>query len=138
MPHTRPSPLLPALLPALLLALATATASALPDPSDAVYRQERAACMEGRTPQDRTTCLKEAGAARAEARRQGLDNGETPAQLRANALLRCQRVAASDRAACERMVQGDGQRSGTVAGGGVLTQITTPDTPAPAASAAPR
>ena len=134
MPHTRPSPL----LPALLLALTTATASALPDPSDAVYRQERAACMEGRNPQDRSTCLKEAGAARNEARRRQLDNGESPDQLRANALLRCQRVATDDRAACERMAQGGGQRSGSVAGGGVLTQITTPDTPAAPTAAAPR
>ena len=134
MPHTRPSPL----LPALLLTLATATASALPDPSDAVYRQERAACMDGRSPQDRSTCLKEAGAAHNEARRRQLDNGESPEQLRANALLRCQRVATDDRTACERMVQGGGQRSGSVAGGGVLTEITTPGKITAPTSAAPR
>ena len=134
MPHTRP----PALLPALLLALATATASALPDPLEAVYRQERAACLEGRNPQGRSTCLKEAGAARNEARRRQLDNGESPDQLRANALLRCQRVATDDRAACARLVQGGGQRSGSVAGGGVLMQITTPGKAAPPVSAASR
>lgn len=130
------------LLPMLVTAGGLQAAAAQPADSRSAaetrYQQESAACREGRSPQGRDTCLKEAGAARAEARRQGLDNGETPAQLRANALLRCQRVATSDRAACERMVQGEGQRSGSVAGGGVLTQITTLDTPAPAASAASR
>ena len=125
------------LLPALLLALATSAALALPQQADAVYQRERAACLAGSSPQGRSTCLKEAGAARAEARRNQLDNGETPAQLRANALLRCQRVLDTDRSACERMVRGEGTRSGSVAAGGVLTQITTVDRaslPAPAAS----
>lgn len=130
------------LLPMLVAVASLPAAAAQPADSRSAaetrYQQESAACRDGRSPQGRDTCLKEAGAARAEARRQGLDNGETAAQLRANALLRCQRVTASDRAACERMVQGEGQRSGTVSGGGVLTQITTPDTIAPAASAASR
>lgn len=134
MHQSRRSPL----LPALLLALATSTASALPDQSDTVDRQERAACLDGRSPQDRSTCLKEAASARAEARRQVLGNGETAAQLRANALQRCQRVNDDDRAACERMVLGAGERSGSVAAGGVLMQITTPIAPAAPASAAPR
>jgi len=133
MHHPRPN----TLLPVLLLALATSAALALPQQSDAVYQRERAACLAGSSPQGRTTCLQEAGAARAEARRNQLDNGETPAQLRANALLRCQRVLDTDRSACERMVLGEGTRSGSVAAGGVLTQITTVDSarlPAPAAS----
>ena len=130
--------LLPMLVAAGSLHAAAAQSADSRSAADTRYQQESAACRDGRSPQGRDTCLKVAGAARAEARRHGLDNGETPALLRANALLRCQRVNASDRAACERMVQGDGQRSGSVAGGGVLTQITTPDLPAPAASAASR
>ena len=135
MPHLR----LNTLLPALLLALATSAALALPREAeaDATYRQDRAACLAGRSAQDRHTCLKEAGAARSEARRHSLDNGESPAQLRDNALRRCQRVLETDRSACERMALGEGTRSGSVAGGGVLTQITTPvaaQAPAPAAS----
>jgi hypothetical protein len=133
MPHHR----LTTLLPALLLAWGATTVAAAPRSADTVYQQERAACLEGRSSQDRATCLKEAGAARAEARRQGLDNGETPAQLRANALLRCQRVAADDRASCERMALGEGQRDGSVAEGAVVKQLTTRSAapmPAPAAS----
>ena len=133
MHHPRPN----TLLPVLLLALATSAALALPTEAESAYQRERAACLAGSSPQGRTTCLKEADAARAEMRRHRLDNGETPAQLRANALLRCQRVLDTDRSACERMVLGEGTRSGSVAAGGVLTQITTVDSarlPAPAAS----
>lgn len=128
------------LLPALLLSLATSATLALPreHAADAIYRQDRAACLSGQSTQDRATCLKEAGAARAEARRQSLDNGESPAQLRANALRRCQRVLEADRGACERMALGEGSRSGSVAGGGVLTEITTPVPAVPPSAAASR
>jgi hypothetical protein len=123
-------------LAALALALAGAAGAQTVKPDAAsADRQAQAGCLAGSTTQDRATCLKEAAAARAERRQQRLDNGETPAQLRANALLRCQRVAADDRAACERMAQGEGQRSGSVAEGAVLKQITTP-VPADAPSAA--
>ena len=122
------------LLPLLWTAAVAAEPATSRSDAETRYRPERATCVDGRSPQDRSTCLKEAGAARAEARRQGLDNGETAAQLRANALQRCQRVTDDDRAACERMVLGGGQRSGSVAAGGVLMQITTPVAPASAAS----
>jgi len=126
------------LLPAMLLASVAVGANALPPKEDALYQQERAACLDGSSAQDRTTCLKEAGAARAEARRNKLDNGETQAQLRANALLRCKPVAESDRAACERMALGEGTRSGSVAAGGVLKQITTQGAAAAPVAAASR
>ncbi len=132
-----PSPHSTLLLPALLLALHAGTASALPRNPDALYQQERAACQGVPSPSGRAACLQDAGAARAELRRHSLDNGETPAQLRANALLRCQRVNDDDRKACERMALGEGARSGSVAEGAVITQITTTNTavlPAPAAS----
>ena len=131
-----PTPIRRPWLAALLLACAGTAAAAPADAAEARYRQDHAACLDGRSPQDRATCLKEAGAALAEARRRTLDNGETPAQLRANALQRCQRVADADRAACERMAQGGGQRSGSVAEGAVVTQITTRTVGTPAAAAA--
>ncbi len=134
MHHLRSSPL----LAALLLALSAGTALAQPRSADTVYQQELAACRAGSTVQDRATCLKEAGAARAEARRHGLDNGETAAQLRANALLRCQRVNDDQRAACERLAQGEGTRNGSVAEGAVLKQITTRGAAAAPAAAASR
>jgi len=129
--------LLPALLPTFLLALHAGATSALPRHAEALYQQERAACQAAPSPSGRAACLKDAGAARAELRRHSLDNGETPAQLRANALLRCRRVNDADRTACERMALGEGTRSGSVAEGAVVTQITTTTTavlPAPAAS----
>ncbi len=126
----RPSLLtrVPPVLAALLLAAAAsapAQAASARD-IDTVYRQDRAACLDNRQAADRSACLKEAGAARAEARRQTLDNGESPAQLRANALLRCARVPAADRPECERLALGEGTRSGSVAEGAVVKQITTP------------
>lgn len=90
-----------------------------------VYQKSRAACLSGKSPQDRTTCLKEAGAAQTEARRARLGNGEEANALAANALLRCKVVAPKDRDACERMARGEGVVSGSVEGGGELKEITT-------------
>ena len=101
--------------------------------ANAVYQRERAACNLDATPQGRTTCLKEAGAAHAEAKRNQLGNGEDEAALRQNAELRCKSVAAADRDHCQRMARGEGTVSGSVDGGGVLKTLVTP-IPAPAAS----
>lgn len=92
---------------------------------EAIYRQYRADCLAGRTHQDRATCLQEAGAALAEARRGRLDNGADARTLQQNALLRCQRQKPEDRADCERLARGEGQRSGSVEGGGVIKEIVT-------------
>lgn len=102
---------------------------------DAVYQRERAACGLDATPQGRSTCLKEAGAAHAEAKRKQLGNGEDELALRQNAALRCNSVAAADRDHCQRMARGEGTVSGSVDGGGVLKTLVTPiPAPAPAAS----
>lgn len=112
----------------------SSVASATLTPSaNAVYQRERTACNLDATPQGRSTCLKEAGAAHAEAKRKQLGNGEDEAALRQNAELRCKSVAAADRDHCQRMARGEGTVSGSVAGGGVLKTLVTP-IPAPAAS----
>lgn len=126
------------LLPSLLLAAASPTQSASAGQADATYRQDRAACLDGRSTTDRAACLKEAGAARAETRRQTLDNGESAMQLRANALQRCGRVPMADRTDCERMALGEGKRSGSVAEGAVIKEITTTIPALPAEPAASR
>src|SRR6218665_3194473 len=92
--------------------------------AEANYRKERADCMAGRSAQDRATCLKEAGAARAEARRGTLGSNDAR-ELAQNALLRCQRVPASDREDCERLAVGLGERDGSGAPGAGGKQITT-------------
>ena len=110
--------------------------------SDAQYLKERADCEAGRTAEDRATCLKEAGAALVERRRNTLDNSGTPV---VNATDRCKVLPAKDKADCLARVLGPiGSNqtvttSGSVAGGGVVkeTTTTTPGavlviTPAPA------
>ncbi len=112
------------------------------------YSKERADCDAGRTAEDRATCLKEAGAAAAERKRNGLDDA---ASARQNAIDRCNLVAPKDKADCLARIEGPSQAnqrtttSGSVAGGGVLRETTTtttgqptvilvPAAPAPAAS----
>lgn len=105
---------------------------------EARYKTERQACLDGHSGQDRATCLKEAGAARSEALRSRLDNGESRAQLQANALARCKVQPASERASCEIMARGQGMESGSVESGGVIKQLVTRSVgaaPAPAGAA---
>lgn len=89
------------------------------------YRKERADCLAGRSSQDRQTCLKEAGAALAEARRGGLGES-SPQRLADNARLRCRQQRAEDRPACERMAAGLGQHKGSIAEGAIIKEIVTP------------
>ena len=113
------------------------------------YLKERADCNAGNTAQDRATCLKEAGAAAAERKRNGLD---TTGSLRQNAIERCNTVAPKDKADCLARIEGPAQAdqttktSGSVAGGGILRETTTTTTgqptivivPGAAAASAPR
>ena len=86
-------------------------------------KSELAACNSGRTQQDRETCLLEVKNAN-EARRAGkVDNAG--GQFAANALARCNVLTGEDKLACEARVVGYGNPQGSVAGGGVLTQIET-------------
>lgn len=93
--------------------------------ADAAYRADRAACLSGRSPQDRVTCLKEAGAVRAERRSGRLDSSTSAATLQANALKRCEVQPPQARADCERLARGEGSRDGSVDGGGVIKEIIT-------------
>jgi len=107
----------------------------LSEAANAVYQRERAACASDTTPQGRATCLKEAGAAHAEAKRQLLGNGEGARALQQNAEKRCDQVASADREHCLRKARGEGTVSGSVDGGGVLKTLVTPvPASAPAAS----
>jgi len=113
------------------------------------YSKERADCEAGKTGQDRATCLKEAGAAEQERKRNTLDN---TGSARQNAIERCNLVAAKDKADCLARIEGPSQAnqttttSGSVAGGGVVRETKTTTTgqptvvilPAPAPASAPR
>lgn len=98
------------------------------------YAKERADCEAGKTAQDRATCLKEAGAAQQERKRNTLDN---TGSMRQNATDRCNTVAPKDKADCLARIEGPSQAgqstktTGSVAGGGVLRETTTTTTGAP-------
>ena len=87
------------------------------------YQQERAACVSGQTNQDRNTCLREAGAALAEARR-GVLNGNAAENL-SNQLRRCEPLPAADREDCIARMKGHGTTSGSVATGGIYRELVT-------------
>jgi hypothetical protein len=90
---------------------------------NATIQKERADCMNGNSQQDRTTCMREAGAAKQEAQRGNLrDSGD----YQANASKRCAALPAAEKADCERRSSGEGSVSGSVGGGGVVRELVTP------------
>ena len=150
--RVRPPKRMATLLAGLALGLAFSTAAlrseaagsavktaAAPSPASAAqarYQQERAACLSGASHQDRATCLREAGAARADALRGGLGDSTEP--YAANQRSRCAQLPDSQRQDCLARMQGQGNVSGSVAGGGLLRELVTvvpAAPPAPAASA---
>lgn len=87
------------------------------------YQQERARCMSGQSHQDRTTCLREAGAALQEARRGQLATAAN--NYTRNATQRCEAQPPEDREACVQRILGAGTAQGSVEGGGLLRQAET-------------
>lgn len=108
-----------------MTAQATAgSAGASPPDARSRYEQERAACLSGQSGQERSSCLREAAAARAEAGRGGTA-GENAAAYARNARLRCERLPAEQRDDCLARMEGQGTTSGSVAGGGILRELVT-------------
>lgn len=125
-----------------MLGLSAGTAiAATPTPADARarYEHERARCLSGESGQAQSTCLKEAGAALAEARRGQLDDGDAP--YRSNARERCKVLSGDAMRDCIARAMGQSTYvSGSVKGGGILretvtTQIKPAEPATPAASA---
>jgi len=87
---------------------------------------ERASCMAGKTQQDRATCLEETRNASADKRAGKIDSQPLDAYT-ANRMKRCETFQAGteDRAACVARMQGEGEASGNVAGGGVVREVET-------------
>jgi hypothetical protein len=126
------------LLATLVTAAAAGPANAL-SPSEAKtvqerYQQERSQCLNGSSNQDRATCLREAGAARGEALRNGLGNSTEP--YTGNQRQRCAALPGDQRSDCLARMQGQGSTSGSVAAGGLLRELVT-TVPAAAAPSAP-
>jgi len=84
---------------------------------------EMAACKNGTTQQSRETCMREVRNANAAKRAGKIDNAG--GQYRANALMRCDVLQGENKVACQARVLGYGSPQGSVAGGGVLTQVET-------------
>jgi hypothetical protein len=118
------------LLASLVAASAMAPTWAAGNPAQAQalreFKLDRAHCNSGASQQDRATCLKEASAAYAEARRGALDKEPGDALAR-NAVQRCDAQPAADRDACIQRIRGAGTSEGSVKGGGVIhrTETTT-------------
>jgi hypothetical protein len=120
------------LLLGAVLACASAGAADKAGRADAQTRLqvERSMCLNGQTNQDRATCLQEAGAAYAEALRDGLDDHGSP--YARNAGMRCDRLPDEDRRDCRARMQGQGTTTGSVAAGGIYRELVTRETEAPA------
>ena len=88
------------------------------------YERERAACLNGATPQAQETCLREAANAQADKRKGELQT-QGQDQLVANAMRRCDALGGEDHAACTARVLGYGNQSGSVGGGGVIREVET-------------
>jgi hypothetical protein len=91
---------------------------------EGAYQRDRAACLDGRTNQDRDTCLREAGAARQEASRGRL--GESPGAFEKNRLARCEGQPPQDREDCLRRMNGEGITRGSVESGGIYRELVRP------------
>ena len=101
---------------------------------EARYQQERSQCLKGNSNQDQATCLREASAARAEARKNGLGDGADA--YTDNQRQRCAALPGTDRSDCLARMQGKGSTSGSVAAGGLLRELVVRE-PAVVAPAAP-
>ena len=104
-----------------LLFMAALTAS--PAWGASPREQDRAACA-SQPAQDQVACMREAGAARQEARRGRLDEGLSP-EYEKNRVARCAYLPAPDQADCLRRMQGEGYVSGSVSGGGIYRELRT-------------
>lgn len=95
-----------------------------------------AACNDGTSNVDRANCMKEAGAAKDEAKRGKLADVNPTYQR--NALLRCDALPPSDKEACRLRILGAGTTTGSVANGGLEREIVIRNpTPTPAAARTP-
>ena len=117
-----------AIAAACSMASVTAFAQPAAPGTDARMQRERAACDGNQ--QDRAACLREAGAAQQEARRDGLTSPSASAEDR-NALDRCKQQPPSAQAECEARITGAGKTTteGSVMGGGVIRETVTPVAP---------
>jgi hypothetical protein len=93
-------------------------------------QSELAACNNGKTQQDRQTCITEVRNANAARRAGKVDN--SGGKFKENALARCDVFKGEEQVACQARIVGYGDAAGSVAGGGVIRQVETVVVPADA------
>jgi hypothetical protein len=121
----RPPRLAPVWADLLLATTLVAAAAVVPLTADAgpLQQRERAACVDGSSQQDRSTCLREVAAAAAEAR-QGA-RADDAGQYRRNQQRRCEPLPTADRQDCIARMTGQGTTTGSPATGGVYRELVT-------------
>jgi len=121
----------------LLAAQAFAATSADLAAAQARYKREVAECAAKPPSVDPRSCMTDARNALAEIKRGRMDESTRAADLEKNALLRCEAHKGEDRSDCIARIQGRGRTVGSVAGGGILRELTTTKTLAPPVVAQP-
>jgi len=92
------------------------------------YNSDVAFCKSGQSQQDYATCMREAGAAL----QQSSELHTAPPAVQAqNSEDRCGVQQGEDRVACQARMEGLGRTEGSVAGGGVIREITIVETVTP-------
>jgi hypothetical protein len=112
-----------AVLTTLCAALAQADMNAGRASAAARYEVDRAICLRGESGQVVSTCLREAAAVLAQAKRG--ERQEEPGQFEANRQHRCVRLPDEQRRDCIARMQGQGTISGSVAEGGLFRELVT-------------
>ncbi|HEX4327465.1 MAG TPA: hypothetical protein VH105_11645 [Burkholderiales bacterium] len=92
------------------------------------YNSDVAFCKSGQSQQDYATCMREAGAALQQSSILHTAPGEVLAQ---NSEQRCDALQGEDQVACQARMEGLGRTEGSVAGGGVIREITIVETTTP-------
>ena len=114
---------------AAMLACATPAAAAdraAQSEAQATWARDRAACMSKTDDDERKTCLREAGAALQESRRDGLT--DEAAQFEKNRLARCDYQPPKDRPECIKRMN-EGTVTGSVQSGAILRELRTFEMP---------
>lgn len=111
------------LLGALMASPAWAASKGEASELAARYQKERADCLARTDAADRAVCLKDAGAANAEAKRTGLN--KVSADYQANQMRRCEALSGDSRSDCIARMRGAGTATGSVNSGGVYRELVT-------------
>lgn len=89
------------------------------------YRQELADCAVTNPIVDHSNCAKEARNTLAEIKRGRMSESWLASDFEKNAFLRCDVHSGADKLDCVARIDGHGKTEGSVAGGGILRELTT-------------